>query len=339
MDEDQWKDGDVAKRVTILDVAAEAGVSRQTVTRAMNDMADISDGTRRKVLEAADRLGYRPSRFARNLVTRDKTHALGLLVASFRNPYFTDIAADMLSEAVERGWQLMMAAAEGGEREALALLSTQVDVVVGHFSLAGPELLEAARGLPIVCLESWSDLPGLHSVEVDIESGIIEAVEALRGRGASRFGMVDSNYSERDRGAYEPSPRREWFERAVGDQLTGVVVGEETISGGGSAFAELLRLHPETDAVLMFNDLMALGAVQSAHAIGVDVPGQVRIVGVDGLALGEAVDPPLTSISLDRQGLASNTLDIVERIEKADFARIDPIHRTIRSKMLWRASA
>ncbi|GAB3164245.1 hypothetical protein GCM10027059_20010 [Myceligenerans halotolerans] len=99
----------MGKRVTILDVAEEAGVSRQTVTRAVNDMDDISPSTRRRVLEAADRLGYRPSRFARNLVTRKKTNALGLVVSSFRNPYYTDIAADMLSGAADRGWQLLMA--------------------------------------------------------------------------------------------------------------------------------------------------------------------------------------------------------------------------------------
>jgi LacI family transcriptional regulator len=119
----------------------------------------------------------------------------------------------------------------------------------------------------------------------------------------------------------------------------GGVVGEETISGGGQAFAELIRRHPGTDAVLMFNDLMALGAVQSAHALGVDVPGRVRIIGVDGLSLGEAVDPPLTTISLDRQGLASNTLDIVEILAQADFAPIASIRRSVRSQLLWRASA
>jgi LacI family transcriptional regulator len=117
------------------------------------------------------------------------------------------------------------------------------------------------------------------------------------------------------------------------------VVGEETISGGGEAFARLLREHPSTDTVLMFNDLMALGAVQSAHARGVDVPVSVRIVGIDGLALGEAVDPPLTSISLDRRGLAAHTLDIIEILADADFARIDPIHRSVRAKLLWRGSA
>jgi LacI family transcriptional regulator len=329
----------VGKRVTILDVAAAAGVSRQTVTRAMNDMGDISESTRRKVLEAAEQLGYRPSRHARSLVNRQKTHALGLVVASLRNPYFTDIAADMLSEAAARGWQLMIAASEGEAVEALRLLSTQVDVVAGHFGESDVEVRDAAQGLPVVLLESRSELPGVHSVEIDIESGIVDAVRALRERGARRFGMVDSAYSERIRGVYEPSPKREWFEAAVGDQLVGVVVGEETISGGGRGFTELLRAHPDIDAVLMFNDLMALGAIQGAHSIGVDVPGEVRIVGVDGLALGDAVDPPLTTISLDQQSLASNTLDIVETLAKVDFARIAPIHRIVSSKMLWRESA
>ncbi|WP_129788201.1 LacI family DNA-binding transcriptional regulator [Promicromonospora panici] len=331
----------MGKRVTILDVAAEAGVSRQTVTRAMNDMADISVSTRQRVLDAADRLGYRPSRFARNLVTRQKTNALGLVVSSFRNPYYTDIAADMLSGAAERGWQLLLAASDGDEgSDALNKLSAQVDVVVGHFQAPEADLGEACRGLPVVNLEFVSTVPGFHSVHVDLESGILEAVGALRERGAHRFGMVDAGYSRRTFGAYEPTPRREWFERAVGDQLTGVVVADEdNISGGGQAFAELLRRHPDTDAVLMFNDLMALGAVRSAHALGVDVPGSVRIVGVDGLSLGEAVDPQLTTISIDREGIASNTLDIAEILAKADFARIEPIHRTVRTQLLWRASA
>ncbi|MBO3731803.1 LacI family DNA-binding transcriptional regulator [Glycomyces niveus] len=328
----------MAKRVTILDVAAEAGVSRQTVTRAMNDMGDISDATRRKVLAAAERLGYRPSRFARNLVTRQKTHALGLVVASFRNPYFTELAGDLVEAAAERGWQVVMASS-GTEAEAINLLSNQVDVVIGHFTGPDEELLAVAKGLPVVRLETPSALPGVHSVEIDLRSGVVEAIRTLRERGARRFGMVDSSYSEEIGGVYGPSPRRGWFEEEVGDQLTAVVRGEESISGGGRAFARLMERHPDTDAVLMFNDLMALGAVQSAHALGIDVPGSVRIVGVDGLALGEAVDPPLTSIAMDRKGLTAHTLDIVEALAAADFARLDSINRVVASKMLWRQSA
>lgn len=329
----------MGKRVTILDVAAEAGVSRQTVSRAMNDTDDINGATRRRVLDAAERLGYRPSRFARSFVTREKTHAVGLVVASFRNPYYTDIAGELLEAANARNWQLMMAAMEGPTAESMALLSNQVDVLVGHFVQSDEELLAVARGLPLIRLEGRGRLPGVHSVEVDIRSGVVEAVRALRERGARRFGMVDSLHTMRDGGDYGPTGRRLWFEEEVGDQLTGVVGEEETITGGGRGFGELMERHPETDAVLMFNDLMALGAVHSAHVLGVDVPGEVRIVGIDGLALGEAVDPPLTSVALDRQGLAANVLDIVETLVGAEFARLDPICRVVPSKMLWRKSA
>ncbi|GAB3168894.1 LacI family DNA-binding transcriptional regulator [Myceligenerans halotolerans] len=333
----------MGKRVTILDVAEEAGVSRQTVTRAMNDMSEISAGTRRRVLEAADRLGYRPSRYARNLVTRQKTHALGLVVSSLRNPYYTEMAADVLSVAAERRWQVIIAAPEGdAAEESLALLSTQVDVVAGYFGRPDAELVETVRGLPIVRLGHEgsvpsSAIPGVHAVDTDLGSGIVDAIAALRERGARRFGMVD--VTPRSGGPYAPSPRRGWFEQAAGDELTGVVAGEESISGGGEAFAALLREHTDTDAVLMFNDLMALGAVQTARALGVDVPGSVRVVGIDGLALGEAVDPPLTSISLDRRGLAEHLLDIIEILADADFARIAPIRRSVRATLLTRGSA
>jgi LacI family transcriptional regulator len=326
--------------VTILDVAAAAGVSRQTVSRAMNDSHDINAATRQRVLEVSERLGYRASRFARSLVEREKVHALGLMVASFRNPYYTDIAGDMLATAAERGWQLVMASGESGdERAALRTLSNQVDAIVGHFGMGEQQLLEASQGLPVVILEGPSSLPGMHSVELDLERGVIESVEGLRAKGVRRFGMVDFDSSRRHLGAYEPSPRRGYFERAVGDELTGVVAGDGSISGGADAFTELLRAHPDTEAVLVFNDLMAMGAVQAAPGIGLRVPHDVRIMGVDGLSLGEAVTPALSSISIDRQAIAAQALDIVETIAAQDFRRLPSIHSVITPKVVWRQSA
>jgi LacI family transcriptional regulator len=117
------------------------------------------------------------------------------------------------------------------------------------------------------------------------------------------------------------------------------VVGDETISGGGAAFLQLMESHPDTDAVIMFNDLMALGAVQTAQARGLDVPGGVRIMGIDGLALGEAVNPQLTSIALDRHALATNALEIVETIAADDFAPREPINILLEPRILWRDSA
>lgn len=329
------------KRATILDVAAAAGVSRQTVTRAMNDMGHINAVTKQRVLDVSARLGYRPSRFARSLVVRHKTRALGLIVASFRNPYFTEIAGDMLTAAAARGWQVVIASSESGDEiGALRLLSNQVDVFVGHIALPEAELIEIVGGIPVVLLESPCTLPGVHCVEVDIRAAMQDAIEQLRRKGARTIGMIDSGYSLRFSSTYVPSPRRGYFEELAGGDLDGaIVVGEESMAGGGRAFTELMQARPDIDTVLVFNDVMAIGAVQASHVLGIAVPQQVRIVGIDGLALGEAVTPTLTTLSIDRQALVSNALDIVDELDAAHFAKTASIRRVTLPRMLWRESA
>ncbi|MFF4623609.1 LacI family DNA-binding transcriptional regulator [Nonomuraea jabiensis] len=331
----------MAKRVTIHDVAALAGVSRQTVSRALNDMGEISGETKQRVLEASAKLGYRPSRFARNLVARKKTRALGFVVASFRNPYYTEIAGDLLECAASRGWQVVMASGESeGEVAALHMLASQVDAFVGHFMSPEPQLEKARGGIPMVVLEPPVRLRRTHSVEVDLRSGIEEAIQSLRAKGARSIGMIDSDHSLRSSPVYVPSPRRRFFEELIGpSRPKAVVVGEESITGGSRAFVELLRAHPHLDAVLVFNDLMAIGAVQGAHALGVKVPDQVRILGIDGLGLGEAVHPALSTISLDRQALAARALDVVDALAAADFGEMAPIRYVVRPRLLWRGSA
>jgi len=95
------------RRVTIHDVARSAGVSRQTVSRALNDKAEIDGATKQRVLDAARELDYRPSRFARGLVRQDTT-SIGLVIPDLRNPFFTEVAASALQAARERGWHVVV---------------------------------------------------------------------------------------------------------------------------------------------------------------------------------------------------------------------------------------
>ncbi|KAB8185163.1 LacI family DNA-binding transcriptional regulator [Nonomuraea phyllanthi] len=331
----------MAKRVTIHDVAALAGVSRQTVTRALNDMDGINDETKQRVLEVSKRLGYRPSRFARSLVAREKTRTLGLVVSSFRNPYYTEIAGELLDCAASRNWQVIMASSESaGEAAAVRTLSTQVDVVVGHFWTSQEQIEQARNGVPVVVLDRVEPWPGMHSVALDLRPGIEEAIRALRGKGARSIGMIDSNNHVPRHSAYVPSTRRRDFEELIGPgRAAAVVAGEESIGGGSLAFVELMRAHPEVDAVLVFNDLMAIGAVHAAHTLAIDVPGRVRILGIDGLSMGQAVHPPLSTISIDRAALAARALDVVDALAAVDFAETAPIRHVVRPRLLWRESA
>lgn len=331
----------MVKRVTILDVAALAGVSRQTVTRALNDMDGINDETKRRVLEASARLGYRPSRFARSLVAREKTRTLGLVVSSFRNPYYTEIAGDLLDCAASRNWQVIMASSESAdETTALRMLLPQVDVVVGHFWSSAEQIEEARNGIPVVVLDRTEHLPGVHSVELDLRSGMEEAIHVLRAKGARSIGMIDSDHSLRHSPVYLPSSRRRDFEELLGPgEPKAAAAGEESIKGGLLAFIELMRAHPYVDAVLVFNDLMAIGAIQAAHTLNIKVPDQVRILGIDGLTLGEAVHPMLSTISVDRETLAARALDVVDALAAINFAETEPIRHVVRSRPLWRESA
>ncbi|MGY0063645.1 LacI family DNA-binding transcriptional regulator [Streptomyces sp. LZ34] len=330
----------MSRRVTINDVATAAGVSRQTVTRAHNDMGDISEATKRRVLEVSAELGYRPNRFARNLVGRQRLRAVGLLVGSFSNPYFTEIAGAFLAAAAERGWQVMMASRESGsEAAAIEMLAKHVDLFVGHFSLPEDELAAVVQGIPVIVLDDRYRRPGFHSVEIDLREGIRQAMAELRAEGVRRVGMIDSSYSLRASPTYSPTPRRRFFEEfAFGAPEPAVVVGEESMAGGGHAFRALMAEYPDVDGVFVFNDMMAIGAIQAAQALGVEVPGRVRILGVDGLTLGEAVHPTVSTISLDREALVSSALDIADALAGSNFTSTESLCRTVMPRLLWRES-
>lgn len=331
----------MTRKITINDVAAAAGVSRGAVTRAMNGKADINPETKKRVLEVAAQLGYRPSRFARSFAARTKPIAIGYVVASFRNPYYTDFVADFLQEAKRHEWQVIITATEGiNEEAALELLSQEVDVIVGHINISQDRIKKAACGVPVVLLERLSHTPGIHCVHLDWRGGIRSAIEALYERGAKHVGMIDSDYSLRYTGAYSASERRTFFEEFVRPQSREAVVwGAETFAGGATCLEQLLAQHSDVDAVLAFNDVMAVGAIQGANSLGIEVPGKVRILGADGLSLGEAISPALSSLTVDRIDISGQALDIVRELAQNRFAEAPPIRRNAALKLVWRESA
>lgn len=323
-----------AKRVTINDVAEAAGVSRQTVSRAINSMPEITPETRAMVLRVSEELGYRPSRFASNLA-RQKHHSVGLVVATLHNPYYADLASDALDVFAARGWQTAVATAQGvSDIAVVTQLARQVDAIVGYFESPGEELARAARGVPLVLIERVDTVPGLHSIALDFDHGMSDMVAQLRQRGARQFAMIDSRGANE---TYVPSRRRQAFENAINGQPVPIVVSEESLASAADAFAYLQRGHPAVDTVVAFNDLMAMGAMQSAHQLGLDIPGQIRIAGVDGLTLGEAMAPSLTTLSIDRAAIAETAAEIVAECLRGAVSA--SLSRVVRPRPVWRQSA
>ncbi|MGK3202229.1 LacI family DNA-binding transcriptional regulator [Amycolatopsis sp. MEPSY49] len=326
------------RRVTIHDVARSAGVSRQTVSRALNDKAEIDGSTKQRVLDAARELGYRPSRFARGLVRPDTT-TIGLVVPDLLNPFFTEVASGALAAARSRGWHVVVYDTAGDAEQELATLrviGTQVDAVVGYFSRSEEDLDRFTPGIPVVLLGREPRLPRFSGIPIDGEDGVREAVAHLAGRGHRRIGMLDDD-------GPEPSVRQLWFRRAAAEHGLAVAPGwiaraAQTVDGGGAALASLLAAHPDVTAVFAFNDVIAIGALREARRFGLRVPADLAVIGFDGLTLGTLVDPELSSVAIDTRALGALAVEQTTRLVTG-AAPLEPGELIVRARLHLRESA
>ncbi len=299
------------RRATIEDVARSAGVSRQTVSRAMNGMAEISPDTRNRVLEAARQMGYRPSRFARGLV-RQQVTTIGLLVTDLANPFFTELASAVLSATEQRGWQVVVAATHGDidrELELIDTLANQVDALVGYVASSDEAIADHLTGLPVVLLQRDPDETRFGTVAIDLRAGTQQAVEHLVAAGHRNIAMLGSEGPDD-----APDHRRDAF-RAVTRELgldpasCPVWPCAQTVLAGDEAAEAVLTSYPKTTALFGYTDLIAIGAIRAALRLGRRLPESCAVIGFDGLALGELVTPKLTSVQIDTRRLGELAVD------------------------------
>ncbi|TCO55058.1 LacI family transcriptional regulator [Actinocrispum wychmicini] len=319
--------------MTIRDVAKSAGVSYQTVSRALNDKGEIDGTTKQRVLDAARELGYRPSRFARGLVRQDST-SIGLVIPDLMNPFFTEVASAALVAARRRDWHVVVydtADDPAQEQRTLAVIGSQVDAIVGYLSLPDDVIDRHTTGLPVVHIGRSTSGAHTTAIHVDGEEGIHAAVAHFARTGRHRIGMLDHE----DR--HGPSLRRTWFQNAMTNHdLKGTVVAAgQSIDGGQRAMVTILDTQPKLDALLTYNDVIAIGAMRTARHLGRRIPEDLAVIGFDGLHIGTMVEPPLSSVWIDTQKLGTTAIDQVEHL----LAGEDPEPVTIRASLLLRGSA
>jgi LacI family transcriptional regulator len=306
---------------TILDVAREAGVSRQTVTRALNGMADVSAATRDRVLEAARRLHYRPNRAAQALV-RGSGVAVGFLVENLSNPFYSEMASALTRTAAERGWNVVLCDLgddEAGSRSRVEALLPRVDALVltgcreGTVGLIPLEDLRGGLlGIPTVMLDGTPHPAVDALVEVDHAGGVRAAVDHLVAHGRRRIGLVASDQLP---GAPRHTAYREQLDaRGLHRDARSEVAAPETYQGGTDAADRLLDASPDLDAVLVYNDVMAAGVLKGLARRGVVVPDQVAVVGCDGLEIGGLLSPELTTLDLDKTVFARHAVDALDAL-------------------------
>ncbi len=296
-------------RVRISDVAAAAGVSTATVSLVLNDRgARISAATADRVRRAAAAVGYTPNTVARGLRTQ-RTRTLGLISDTIATtPFAGRMLAGAQDAAREHGHLVFLVNTDGDpqvEEEAIrALVGQQVDAMI--YAAMWHRVAEVPAGLPdgTVFLDCRPTGRGFPAVVPDDREGGVAAVRELVAAGHRRIAYVDVEV-----GVDAPVAsglRHEGYlqvlaEAGIAPDPALHVHGETSAAGGRTAVGHLLDLPADRrpTGIFCFNDRMAVGAYVAAHRRGLDVPGDVSIVGYDDqqLVAGEQ-DPPLTTVAL-----------------------------------------
>ena len=303
---------------TMEDVAREAGVSRALVSLVMREQPNVSEDKRSRVLEVAGRIGYRPNAMARGLASR-RTRTVGVVLDDLRNPFFAEIAGGVEELASDVGYQLLLGA--GGrmarrERSALsALLEYRVDgIILVSPRMRVSDIRAAAAEAPIVMV--GRQLRGVDAdfVVIDERHGVELVLEHLVGLGHERITHVDGGT-----GAGGP-PRRTWFLRGMRERRLGakaaVIPGDFTEEAGSAAARQILDGREMPTAVFAANDLVAAGLLGVFDQAGVDVPGDVSIVGYDNISIAHLAHVSLTTVDQPRSEMGKMALQLLlDRID------------------------
>ena len=289
---------------TMRDIAEATGVSQSTVSRVLSGTptaVPIAEATRKRVMETARQLGYRPNPLARGL-RGAPTMLLGVIVRDITDPFFAGAIEAASLEANKRGYNVVLGHAHESADEAQALTgileARHCDALLFLGDLRDrPTLIEELQDcrIPVVALWHGSRDSGIPTVSVDNKSGMTAVVDHLAELGHTRLAFAGP------RGRLGDITEREeaFVATAHGHGLAPPdeyqVDAANTYEAGGEALGRLMRLRHRPTAIVAFTDVLAIGMLHEARALGLRVPGDLSITGFDDIPEAAFAVPALTT--------------------------------------------
>ncbi|MBI3176119.1 MAG: LacI family DNA-binding transcriptional regulator [Chloroflexi bacterium] len=289
-------------RPTIRDVARQAGVSHQTVSRVINGSADVLPETRALVEAAIEQMGYRPSAIARSMA-RGQTHTLACI-----SPNLTDFTFASVIEGAEmeaRQHDYFMLSSSAADPQAFRAL---VDELVGHSRVDGLIVINPyaderfeyiPQNFPLVFVGARSHDSNISSVSLDDEKVAYEATRHLLSQGHTRIALVTGPMEEDCSQDRAEGYARALHEAGLPVDKSMIVEGDWTATSGQDALLSFAEQGRVPSAVFAQNDRMAMGVMHAARDMNIHVPNQLAVIGVDDMPLASYFDPPLTTMRQD----------------------------------------
>ena len=313
------------KHVTVKDIAELAGVSVATVSRVINQNGRYSAETEQRVRQVIEKYDYRPNQMAKGLRQR-KTDAIGITIPNISNEFFSSMVLAIQGRLFDEGLSLTIYNTNSSlemERQCHALLATQN--VSGIISVNSREDVRAAlkRPIPTVYIDRFiadEDLGGkVVSISSDNVCGGRLAAEELLRAGCRRPVMVTASAESpvtkmRSQGFidYLEAQGIDFSEARV------VVPQRSDYEDGREAMARILGSGIEFDGVFCQTDWLAMGALEVLREHGIDVPGDVSVIGYDDILMSRFGRPPLTTVHQDPTRIGERAAELMIRMRRGE---------------------
>lgn len=320
---------DQTMKITRATVAKKAGVSVSTVSYVLNTSRYVSPKLTQKVMDAVEELGYAPDMAARSMVTK-RSRILTIIANDLTNSMYGEIVMAIEREAVKRGYFINICSGQLPLKEYVkTMIGRRIDGVYfasvpGKVSVEDIEQL-LDNDIAIACGNYLlPDEKRVNRVEVNYGGGIKQAVKHLIGLGHKKIVYLDG--FEKD---YVPDEKRNAFIEFMKEQgeeepsvLYGFGADSLTDKEGRLLAQQLVRKYPDATAVICYSDLMAYGVLQQLRAFGFRVPQDISVVGIENNITSNFTNPPLTSLSFDRNEFARAIVEcLLGEIEGGQLSR------------------
>ena len=307
-------------RPTIRDVARQAGVSHQTVSRVINGSEEVLPETRAVVEAAIEQLGYRPSAIARSMA-RGSTHTLAIISPNLTDYTFASVIEGAEVEARQHNYFVLSSSASD-----VQAFQGLVDELVGHRRVDGLIVINPyaderyeflPKDFPVVFVGARSHDENVCSISLDDQKVAYEATQHLISLSHKRIALVTGPMEEDC-----SQDRLEGFQRALKESGISfdqslVFEGDWSASSGSEALMDFVRKGNLPTAVFAQNDRMAMGVMRAARDANLKVPDQLSVIGVDDMPLSSYFDPPLTTMRQDMPRIGQEAtrmlLDIIQK--------------------------
>lgn len=323
------------KKTTIYDIAKKLNINASSVSRALSNDKSVSDATRQLILKTAEELNYKPNRLAANL-RKGHNQTIGVVVPKINQNYFADIIAGIEEVTYEKGFNLVICQSnESYAREVEcvnSLVRQQVNCIMISVSadFQDSEHLRNAidQGIPLIQFDRVDDTLNTFKVVNDNESAAFDAVCHLIGEGYARIALLEGPqnleiFKQRKRGYLRAL---EMYKQAIIPAL--IKENAWTKELGASATIELLNLPERPDAIFAStSDFSALGVLDVAMKMGLNVPSELGICGYSNEAFTEITSPSITTVDQHSVRMGQTIADLY--FEEILSARSEVLSRTI----------